>query len=206
MSEKRLIEWDGFYRFITSVERPTSYTSSETNQLRKMAGKYWDGLPKPTLADVIGERKLDSMNYTTSKDYEKLWNLVQEGKEIVCFLEGLSTYVTIARKNGEYSDVLSAGVLGVAARTKIDFINQCENIHLEFLPPDAWIKIESDKDLPPDGQSVECVFRGKEVSHASWDKCLNKWDNGDYYWAKEDITHWKPLPEAPKQAEKDGER
>ena len=135
------------------------------------------------------------MNYTTSRDYEKLWDLVQEGKEIVCFLEGLSTYVTIARKNGEYSDVLSAGVLGVAARTKIDFINQCENIHLEFLPPDAWIKIESDKDLPPEDIAVfacideDCRVIGKKLK-------MNFVTAATTY-TLDRITHWKPLPEAP---------
>jgi hypothetical protein len=61
MSKKRLIDWDSFCRFITSIEMPTQYTSSETNQLKKKAGKYWDGLPKPTLADVCGTRALDSM-------------------------------------------------------------------------------------------------------------------------------------------------
>ncbi len=61
MSEKKLIDWDGFYRFITSLEIPTQYTSSETNQLRKKAGKYWDGLSRPSLPDVCGTRTLDSM-------------------------------------------------------------------------------------------------------------------------------------------------
>lgn len=68
MSEKRLIDWDSFYRFITSVEMPTSYTSSEINQLRKKAGKYWDGLPKPTLPDVTGTRTLDSMTEEEIKE------------------------------------------------------------------------------------------------------------------------------------------
>lgn len=137
------------------------------------------------------------MNYTTSRDYEKLWDLVQDGKEIVCFLEGLSTYVTIARKNGEYSDVLSRVIPGVSARTKIDFINQCENVYLEFLPPDAWIKIERDKDLPPVGMSVQCVYRGYQVGQGTWEKDLNKWDFCDSYIDKDKITHWKPLSKAP---------
>lgn len=140
------------------------------------------------------------MNYTTSKDYEKLWNLVQEGNEIVCWVDyeasdnEIIKDVCDARLCGKYTTI---GIL--FSENKESFMSECNKNNVEFLPPTAWIKIESDKDLPPDGQSVECVFRGKEVSHASWDKYLNKWDNGDYYWAKEDITHWKPLPEAPKE-------
>jgi len=137
------------------------------------------------------------MNYTTSKDYERLWNLVQEGKEIVCFLEGLSTYVTIAKKNGEYSDILSAGVLG--AMTKIDFINQCENIYLEFLPPDAWIKIESDKDLPPKGDYCVLVYRQKdndyEIVHVNY--FYSPYVAQKKFYQVTGVTHYKPMPEAP---------
>jgi len=139
------------------------------------------------------------MNYTTSRDYEALWNLMQEGEVVVCFLEGLSTYVTIARKNGEYSDVLSAGVLGVAAMTKIDFINQCENIHLEFLPPNEWIKIESDRDLPEINKNV-LTYDGESQCEAKWDGV--DWENCmSFCCEKEHVTHWKPLPEAPEVGE-----
>jgi len=128
------------------------------------------------------------MNYTTSKDYEQLWNLVQEGKEIVCFLEGLSTYVTIARKNGEYSDVLSSGVPGVSSKTKTVFINQCENVYLEFLPPDEWISV-TDK-IPEIDQLVlafsPIVVPGMQVFITRWKR-----------WSAENNTHWKPLPKAP---------
>ncbi len=137
------------------------------------------------------------MNYTTSRDYEKLWDLVQEGKEIVCWTDGKP-------KPGYAFDYAKTGLMCISGDQECfassnceSFLGLCKFHNVEFIPPNEWIKIESDKDLPQDGQSVECVFRGKEVSHASWDKCLNKWDNGDYYWAKEDITHWKPLSEAP---------
>lgn len=90
MSEKRLIEWDGFYRFITSLERPTSYTSSETNQLRKMAGKYWDGLPKPALPDVVGARTLDSMTE-------------EEMRELVELYSGNSVYIKLALRDNDKS-------------------------------------------------------------------------------------------------------
>jgi hypothetical protein len=140
-------------------------------------------------------------NYTTSKDYEKLWKLVQEGKEIICYIpySENNKQVAIARMNFNEPTIFLPYGDWIHRSDKKTFITYCSVFNLEFLPPDEWIKINSDKDLPPDGQSVECVFRGKEVSHASWDKYLNKWDNGDYYWAKEDITHWKPLPEAPKE-------
>ena len=138
------------------------------------------------------------MNYTTSKDYELLWNLVQEGKKIVCFVRDVEG-AQIAKLDQGIATISMRNRGLMFTQSRLLFIQQCANFNLEFLPPDEWVKIESDKDLPPDGQSVECVFRGKEVSHASWDKCLNKWDNGDYYWAKEDITHWMPLPEAPKE-------
>lgn len=136
------------------------------------------------------------MNYVTSKDYEKLWNLVQEGKKIPCLYQddGIQR-AGIAQKSCGTPTPPGGGF----CPNKEIFIQCCEADQVGMLLPNDWIKIESDKDLPPNMQSVECVFRGKEVSHASWDKYLNKWNNGDYYWAKEDITHWKPLPEPPRE-------
>ncbi len=136
------------------------------------------------------------MNYTTSKDYEELWRLVQEGKEIVCFSRHLSAYVAIARKNGKYSEIFSRGIADVSARTKTSFISQCENVNVEFLPPTEWIKIESDKDLPPVGQKT-LFIDSNGTYFLSWISDI-VYDN-EYIYSS--ATHWMPLPEAPEVGE-----
>jgi hypothetical protein len=140
------------------------------------------------------------MNYTTSKDYEELWRLVQEGKEIVCFTHGLSTYVSIAMKQGKYVAVFSRGVGGVGdieTNSEIDFMQTCKKLNLEFLPPDEWIKIENDRDLPKINKSV-LSYDGQSMCEAKWDGV--DWENCmSFCCEKEHITHWMPLPEAPKE-------
>ena len=134
-------------------------------------------------------------NYTTSKDYEKLWKLVQDGKEIVCFTHGLSTYVSIAMKQGKYVAVFSRGVGDIETNSEIDFIQTCKKLNLEFLPPDAWIKIESDKDLPPKRIFVLGVAPDKIVEVVHWTG--ERWCSIRFYWEKEKIIYWKPMPQAP---------
>jgi len=103
------------------------------------------------------------MNYNTSRDYDRLWTLVQEGKEIVCFTHGLSTYVSIAMKQGKYVAVFSRGVGDIETNSEIDFIQTCKKLNLEFLPPTTWIKIESDKDLPQGENFLFCIADSKRV-------------------------------------------
>ena len=134
------------------------------------------------------------MNYTTSKDYEELWRLVQEGKEIIGIREE-RIKSTIEKDNGKFC--IKEKFDWHVSKTKKGFIDECRRLNLEFLPPDAWIKIESDKDLPPVGMSVQCVYRGYQVGQGTWEKDLNKWDFCDSYIDKDKITHWKPLPKAP---------
>jgi len=134
------------------------------------------------------------MNYTTSKDYEELWRLVQDGKEIVCFTHGLSTYVSIAMKQGKYVAVFSRGVGDIETNSEIDFIQTCKKLNLEFLPPDAWIKIESDKDLPRE--------YGKYLLRCEYGTEAGIFNHGVFSSQITDVTlsgvtHWKPMPEAP---------
>lgn len=136
------------------------------------------------------------MNYVTSKDYERIWSLVQEGKKVPCLyhdrgIQRAGLAQKICRE--------PAPPDGAFCPNKEIFIQCCEADQVEMLLSNEWIKIESDKDLPPDGKEVLCVYRGDQVCVASWDSDLGKWDSGDVYWAKGLITHWKPLPEAPKE-------
>ena len=66
MSEKKLIDWDEFKRHC-----PDSICCSyyENGPCLSKTCKYWQALPKPTLADVIGERKLDSMTEEEVVEY-----------------------------------------------------------------------------------------------------------------------------------------
>jgi len=139
------------------------------------------------------------MNYTTSKDYEKLWNLVQEGKEIVCYIGGRSHYSFVASKLEGYVKVFCRGNSVVAGETKIEFISGCEDVELEFLPPTAWIKIESDKDLPPDGMSLLFRIKQSQYTYAGYYTSGSIWMClcGHSHHNTDEVTHWMPMPEAP---------
>jgi len=155
------------------------------------------------------------MNYTTSRDYEALWNLVQEGKEIVCWAdyryrdysdESMQVKRGICATQKDIYHIL-VGTLAatvIHARSKLDFIGQCQAVNLEFLPPDEWIKIESDKDLPPNGDYCVMVYHELindfDIARASYFYKSPSMGSKRYYQITE-ITHWKPMPEAPEAGE-----
>lgn len=129
------------------------------------------------------------MNYVTSKDYEKLWELVQEGKEVVCFIS-----------TGTWNEVPRLVTQEVCiGRTKAVFIDEVRKLNLQFLPPNEWIKIESDKDLPPKGDYCVLVYRPKdndyEVVHVNY--FYSPYAAPKKFYQVTGVTHWKPMPEAP---------
>lgn len=75
-----------------------------------------------------------------------------------------------------------------------------------------WIKISSDDDLPPmDIKFLDEVFSasvlitdGEHVFKGKREKLKNEswwWNTLEQMFHKEDITHWAPLPELPKEDE-----
>ena len=144
------------------------------------------------------------MNYTTSKDYEELWRLAREGKEVICKIIITDAYntdgiiFTRLKTIGETLVIIEDREHNyLQASNKKDFIERCTISDIEFLPPDAWIKIESDKDLPPIGELVLGVEDGKWLCCVEWDTDARIWYCGDTYKDENSITHWKPLPKAP---------
>lgn len=134
------------------------------------------------------------MNYTTSRDYEALWKLVQEN-EIPCLYWDEDTQrAGFTRK--AYRAAFTPGLSYCSTRE--GFIQRCKEEQVEALLPSEWIKIESDKDLPPDGDYGVLVYRKDKIM----DICKANYLLGKNYlkepWYKEDgITHWKPMPKAP---------
>jgi len=139
------------------------------------------------------------MNYVTSKDYEQLWSLVQEGKKIPCLYQddGIQRAGIAQKVCGEPAppDGAFCGV-GLVDSTKDIFIMYCTKMHVEILLPDNWIRIESDKDLPQPRQWV-LVTDGKEICHVFWNG--EAWDDDRYFYNRKTFTHWKPLPEPPRE-------
>lgn len=138
------------------------------------------------------------MNYVTSKDYEKLWELVQEGKKIPCLYQD----------DGIQRAGLAQKICGTPTPpgggfcpNKEIFIQSCEADQVEMLLPDAWIKIESDNDLPPKGDYCVLVYRPKdndyEVVHVNYfySPCAAP----KKFFQVTGVTHYKPLPEAPRE-------
>jgi len=132
------------------------------------------------------------MNYTTSKDYEKLWELVQEGKKVPCLYydRGIQRAGIAQKCCGT-----PAPPAGNFCLNKEIFIQCCEADQVEMLLPNAWIKIESDKDFRkiPD-QDVNFIKDGKAHAGAIFEGMLT-----DMYDAVIGATHWMPMPEVPKE-------
>ena len=95
-------------------------------------------------------------------------------------------------------DILIGSRNNISADVKryTDFMKVCCELNLEFLPPDNWIRIESDKDLPQPRQWV-LVTDGKEICHVFWNG--EAWDDDRYFYNRKTFTHWKPLPEPPRE-------
>ena len=68
-----------------------------------------------------------------------------------------------------------------------------------MLLPDAWIKIESDKDLPPKGDYCVLVYRQKdndyEIVHVNY--FYSPYVAQKKFYQVTGVTHYKPMPEAP---------
>jgi hypothetical protein len=76
------------------------------------------------------------MNYTTSKDYEELWRLVQDGKEIICMDgDGYLGYAHITEDGETRIRERNGSTLIGDSENKLEFIIRCERNELEFLPP-----------------------------------------------------------------------
>ena len=73
MSEKKLITWESFKENCLAYNAPRKlrkcyYKDCECSQCNC---ERWQALPKPTLADVTGNRALDSMTEEEAREYEK---------------------------------------------------------------------------------------------------------------------------------------
>jgi len=98
-------------------------------------------------------KKLLPFNYETSKDYEKLFELIQS-QRVVCFVDYKINDNTIIKdvcisspinELDKYNSI-NIGARGISYITafdfkedisvKEDFINQCKNTNLEFIIPD----------------------------------------------------------------------
>lgn len=137
------------------------------------------------------------MNYVTSKDYEKLWELVQEGKRVPCLYydRGIQR-AGIAQKSCGTPTPPGGGF----CPNKEIFIQCCEADQVEMLLSNEWIKIESDKDLPPIGEVVLFKLAGNKYTFSGyWTGTIWMCICSRNHWLPEHTTHWKPLPEAPKE-------
>jgi len=153
------------------------------------------------------------MNYTTSKDYEKLWSLVQEGKEIVCFVNyryydykddkgKIERDICLAKFKNNITFLFSREAIYYSTENTKEFLYECRSLNLEFLPPTTWIKIESDKDLPPIGEVVLFRLAGNKYTFSGyWNGTIWMCICSCYHWSPRHTTHWKPMPEAPEVGE-----
>lgn len=143
------------------------------------------------------------MNYTTSKDYELLWNLVQEGKEVVCWADfcnygdKMQRDICRTRKIENISLVLSRGIHYAYAENKEEFMGQCKKNNLAFLPLDEWIKIEKPEDVPQGERLLFYNCQDKTVMEGILSySCVY---SAEPAISIKNFSHYKPLPEPPRE-------
>ena len=79
------------------------------------------------------------MNYKTSKDYNKLLELLNSGKKVICFIYQYSEERDIAMAlvdnylDKKFYEVRVRGVVYFVSFNTEDFINNCELYKLEFV-------------------------------------------------------------------------
>ena len=77
-------------------------------------------------------------NYSTSRDYRRLWELAHD-HSIVCVIYGIYRDIATTRCSTEWSpdviQVCSRGLGHIWAKSIEDFIAQCEDCNLEWLQP-----------------------------------------------------------------------
>lgn len=59
-----------------------------------------------------------------------------------------------------------------------------------------WISVE--ERLPDDHQIVVCMMKKGDFRVLEWDYPRWAWVDETVYWNERDVTHWMPLPSAPK--------
>lgn len=94
--------------------------------------------------------------------------------------------------------------IGMIARDALDYIRQLESQIADIgkkVP--RWISVK--ERLPKDGQKVIAAFRDGEgviVDQARYSNGEFDFANWAYVW-HENITHWMPMPEPPKEEHND---
>lgn len=60
-----------------------------------------------------------------------------------------------------------------------------------------WIPVT--ERLPEADKMVLCLEKSGDCWLAMWNHCDDQmWSDGDYWYSKNGVTHWMPLPEPPK--------
>jgi hypothetical protein len=60
-----------------------------------------------------------------------------------------------------------------------------------------WISVKDR--LPEKGKAVLCFCTNDDYWIALWDRCDDElWSDGEWWRAKDFVTHWMPLPQPPK--------
>lgn len=78
----------------------------------------------------------------------------------------------------------------------MDEVNEACRMGMEALERIRWIPcIER---LPEDGELV-LTYKNERFEVQEYEKRRNGWISGGWFWSLSTVTHWKPLPEPPKE-------
>lgn len=123
-------------------------------------------------------------NYNTSRDYELLWEFVNNQHEILCTM--YSSMIT--HENGKLYKRCAKIFRHQSEQDKKTFISYCKRQDLEFILPNAWISVKDG--LPKLHKNVLTYSTSDGIGVS----CLTIYG---WTWTS-NVTHWQPLPEAPK--------
>lgn len=80
-------------------------------------------------------------HYLTSKDYEELVRLLNDGMKIICFVDYDSEHgivdVAKASMQGDWLDVGVRGICYFSANTQDEFVRDCCKHNLEWIVPNG---------------------------------------------------------------------
>jgi len=101
------------------------------------------------------------MNYKTTRDYNFIWRLIEKGERLIYFSFGNFDSISITKKIGHENNFTN----------REEFLELCKSDRIEFILPDAWVEIKSEKDYPDylDSKGI-LVSDGEEVYAGYYDK------------------------------------
>ena len=130
-----------------------------------------------------------SHKYRTTKDHIFAWALIQQGEQLIYFPDGKLEYMNFTGKLRSLP----------GDKSKEEFVAEGKKYNIEYLIPDAWIKINSKHDYPCHlNYKTILVSDGQVVLQGYYDKDNNEFCGEEAIpYPKGWVKYWRVMPMAP---------